>query len=419
MVPDKAERVTITDVDGKDYLDFTSGWSIVNTGYSHPKVVKAVKEQIDRLSYASLTTFTHEPAVLLAERLIELTPGSFPKKVWFGLSGSDAGDCVYKLLPAYTGRHRLISFQGSVHGMTMGGLFLTGHRYAAKFEGSPRVTKVPYPYCYRCPFHQQHPDCGLACLDFLEKQVFATSSPPEETAALVVESVQSDAGDVFPPQGYLPALKELCQKNGIQFVASEVLVGYGRTGSLFAIEHDSVVPDVIILGKPMASGMPLSAVVSRAEILERTGAHLVTTGGNPVSCAAGLATLDVIAEERLADNAVRVGDYMKKRLLEIAERHSLIGDVRGRGLILGTELVRDRKSKEPASKETAKLCYRAWELGLLLHYVGIHSNVVEITPPLILNTEEAEMGLQIYEKALTDVEAGRVLDEKVAPFAGW
>lgn len=420
MVADRAKGVIITDLDGREYLDFSAGWAVANVGYSHPKIVKAVVDQMQKMSFVSFTTVSHEAPVRLAEKLIEVTPGSYPKKVWFGLSGSDASDCVYRLLPTYSHRYRLITFHGSVHGMTIGGMYLTGLKYAAKFDGSPRVTKVPYAYCYRCPFGREYPDCGIACIDFIEKHVFLTSSPPEDTAAMVVEPVQSDAGVIVPPKGFLPKLKELCNKHGIQYVDEEVKVGFGRTGSLFAIEQESVVPDVIELGKPMASGMPLSALVTRAEILDSVvGGPIFTTGGNPVSCAAGLATLEVILEEKLPENARKVGDHMKKRLLEIAKDHPLIGDIRGRGLILGTEFVRDQRSKEPASKETAKVCYRAWELGLLVNYVGLSSNVVEMTPPLILSVEEAEKGMEIFEKAIADVEAGRVPDEKIAAYAGW
>jgi 4-aminobutyrate aminotransferase len=421
LVVESAQGVMITDVDGREYLDFNAGWAVANTGYGHPQILKAVKDQLDKTSFVSTITFLNDQTVKLAERLATITPGNFPKKVWFGLSGSDANDLVFKILPKITGRPRIMSFLGAYHGQTMGSASLSGHKAHTRFPGFANVVKVPYAYCYRCPFSLTYPSCGMYCAnDFIEDYALKTMADPDDLAGLIVEPIQSDGGDVVPPPGYLEELKKLADKHGMLFVVDEVKVGFGRTGKMFAVEHSKVTPDIVVVGKPIASGLPLSAVICRGEMLDTlVGTHLLTTGGNPVSCAAGLATIDVIEREKLADNAAKVGEYMKKRLQEMAKTHQLIGDVRGLGMILGVELVKNRDTKEPATKETAKVCYQAWKRGLITVYVGLNSNVVEITPPLILTIDQAEKGLQIFEQSLSDVEAGKVADSEVSAFAGW
>lgn len=420
MVVEEAEGIIVKDADGFEYIDFLAGWAVANTGHRHPAVIDAIKRQIDKLPFTSFTSFSNEVVVRLAEKLIKITPGRFKKKVWFGHSGSDANDCVFKLVPLYAGRPRLVSFINSYHGQTMGSLSLSGHKAQSKFIGFPNVMKVPYPYCYRCPFNQKYPDCNLYCIDFIKDYIFKTICPPEDVAGLIVEPIQSDGGDIVPPDGFMPKLKKLCEDSGIIFIADEVKVGLGRTGRMFASEHWNIEPNVIVLGKPLASGMPLSACVTQAEILDSAmGAHLFTLSGHPVSCAAALATLDVIERENLIEKAGKMGSYMRRRFEEMKEMYSLIGDVRGKGLIIGVELVKDSSTKEPASVEAAKLCYRAWELGLLLGYVGVYSNVIEITPPLIITEKEADKGLDIFERALKEVVAGEVPDEKIKEYRGW
>jgi len=416
----KARGSLIYDQDGKEYVDFSAMWAVANTGYSHPKIVEAVNRQIGETSFASHTTVVTEPAVALAERLIKLSPGTFEKKVWFGLSGSDANDCVAKLVPLATGRPRMLSFFGAYHGQTMGSLSLSGHTAQAKFIGAGNVVKVPYPYCYRCAFGAEPASCGFVCLDFVENSVFVSVCPPEDTGAVLVEAIQCDGGDVPPPDGYMKRLKALCDKYGIYFIVDEVKIGIGRTGRLFGIEHYDVIPDAIVFGKPIASGLPLSGVIGRKEILDcQVAAHLFTTGGSPVSCAAALTTLDVVEEERLAERAAETGEYILGRLREIQKRVPLIGDVRGKGLVIGVELVTDREKKTPASRETAMVSYQAYKKGLVVFYVGLHSNVLEITPPLVITKEEADRGLEILEEALRDVQEGKVSQEEIARFAGW
>lgn len=418
LAVERGEGCRLFDVDGKSYLDFTAGWALANTGYSHPHVKQAVIEQLNRATFTSLISGMHEPAVKLAERLTGLTPGNFPKKVWFGLSGSDSSETVGRLLPLATGKRRLVSFIGGYHGATAASMSMSAHIAMTQFIGGGNVVKVPYPHPYRCPFGDDTADCAAACIRFLEDYIFKTICPPDDVAGIIVEAVQSDGGDVVPPPNFLPMLADVCRRHNIYLVVDEVKVGMGRTGKMFAFEHAGVVPDAVILGKSLGGGLPLSAVVARRELLD-VGFALFTTTGNALSCAAGLANLEAIEQDGLVGNAATVGAYLHQRLRELQAKHPLIGDVRGLGMIQGVELVSDRATKEPAGKAAAKVCYRAFELGLVLFYVGMASNVLEITPPLLMTTAEVDEGVSILDQALTDVAAGRVSDEKIARFAGW
>ncbi len=419
MVVSRGEGVTLWDVDDREYLDFLAGWAVANTGYCHPRIVEAVTEQVKRVTHVSTTSFPNEESTALAEKLIKITPGKHEKKVIYGHSGSDANDCVFKILPLYTGRPKIISFLGAYHGMTSGSLALSGHTSGAKFPTAGNVVKTPYAYCYRCHLELSYPSCNIRCTDAIEETVLK-SGGATDIAAIILEPAQSDGGDVFPPKEWAAKIRGICDRNRVLLVSDEVKVGFGRTGRMFAIEHSHVVPEIVTVGKSLASGLPLSAVIAEKDILDLPGStHLFTTAGNPICCSAALATIEVIEREHLCEKASERGAYMKKRLNEMAGKHSLIGDIRGEGLILGVELVKDKGTKEPANREAAKVCYRAWENGLILGYVGQNSNIIEITPPLIITEEEAERGLQILEATLSEVEQGRVSDEKIAQFAGW
>lgn len=419
MVVAGGKGVRLWDVEGKEYLDFLAGWAVANTGYCHPRIIEAVTEQLKAVTHVSTASFPNEASTALAEKLIKITPGKQSKKVVYGLSGSDANDCVFKILPLYTGRSKIISFEGAYHGMTSGSLALTGHKAGARFPSLGNVVKTAYAYCYRCPIGMQYPSCNIYCADMIEEKLFKSISP-EDVAGIIIEPIQSDGGDVVPPREWAPKIRQICDRNKIPLVSDEVKVGFGRTGRMFAIEHTDVAPEILTVGKSMASGLPLSAVIAKEDILDMSGAtHLFTTGGNPICCAAALATIEVIEREHLAEKARRTGAYIKKRLNEMMEKHPLIGDVRGQGMILGLELVKNRKTKEPAGREAAKVCYRAWENRLILGYVGLNSNVIEITPPLVMTEEEAEEGLKILEKTITEVKKGKVSEEKIAQFTGW
>jgi 4-aminobutyrate aminotransferase len=417
---ESGEGCRLRDVEGKEYLDFTAGWAVANTGYSHPDVKQAVIEQLNRMTFAGLISVMHQPALQLAERLVELVPGDFRKKVWFGLSGSDASETVGRLLPLATGKRRMVSFIGAYHGSTAASMAMSAHIAQTQFIGGGHVVKVPYPNAYRCPFGDDVGDCAERVIHFLEDYIFKTICPPGDVAGIIVEAVQSDAGDIVPPSHFLPMLEDVCRRHDIYLVIDDVKVGMGRTGEMFSFQHFNVTPDVVILGKSLGGGLPLSAVVARQEILDVGPAlALFTTTGNALSCTAGLATVEAIERDGLVENARRIGAYLHGGLRDLQDKHSLVGDVRGLGMIQGMELVRDPDTKEPASLEAAKVVYRAFELGLLVFYVGMFSNVLEITPPLILTEAEADEGVAILDQALSDVEAGKVSDEAVARYAGW
>ena len=417
----KAEGAKVWDVDGNEYIDFLCGAAVTNIGHRHPRVVSAIKEQCDKFIHNTLAYSYYELAVELAKKLGEITPGSFPKKVAYGLSGSDANDGAIKLARSYTGRTKIIAYLMSYHGTTYGAISLSGitlrmRRRLGPFL--PEIYHVPYPDCYRCLFKLSYPECGLHCLDYIET-LMETIIPPEETAAVFIEPIQGDGGVIVPPDEYLPRLQKLCRDHGILFVDEEVQTGFCRTGRWFAANHWNLEPDIMIIAKAFASGMPISALIAKDEIMDswEAPAHLFTAEANPLSCAAALATIGVMEEERIAERAERMGEYAMKRFREMMDEHELIGDVRGKGLLIGVDLVKDRRTKEPAREETLKVDWRCWEKGLILIHFG--KSVLRIAPPLTISQEELDRGLNIIEEAITDVEKGRVPDEVLKLMIGW
>jgi 4-aminobutyrate aminotransferase len=420
FVVDRGEGAYLFDVEGRRYLDFGAGWSLAHLGYSNELVRNAVVQQLERTMYGGSVSGINLPAVDLAEKLVSLVPGDFEKKVWFGLSGSDASEAAQRLILRATGRGRVISFIGGWHGTTDATMALSAHPSLTGVAGGAHVTKIPYPSPYRNPFGGGSERITDQCLNFLEDYLFTTICPPGEVAAIFAEAVQSDGGDVVPPPDFLPKLRALCDRHGILLVLDEIKVGLGRTGKWFAFEHGDVPADVVLLGKALGGGLPLSAIVARKEILDiGTGLALFTTAGNATSCAAGLATLDVIEREGLVERSAENGRYLLQRLTETLGGYEIVGDVRGLGMICGVELVTDRTSKEPNHSAAAKIVYRAFELGLIVYYAGNWGNVLEITPPLILDRDQIDEGVAILDAAIADVLAGKVSDETVAPYAGW
>ncbi len=412
IVIEKEYGTFMEDVDGNVFIDFLSGAAAAITGYCHPKIGEAVATQVKDATHICDMYHYSKNVIELAEEICRLTPGSFPKKLIWGLSGSDANDGALKVVRHHTRRSRVLSFIGSYHGQTYGALSLSGVFPDMKRGFGPIVEgifHVPFAYCYRCQFGLKHPKCNFHCVNYIEDTVFENLVSPKEVAALFVEPIQGDAGIVVPPPNYFGRLMEMCRSHGILFVADEVQTGWGRTGKPWGLDHFDVQPDVTVLGKGLASGIGLAAIVGRADIMTMPpGSHAMTPAANPIVVAASRATLEVIKEERLIENSARVGNFVMKELQEMSREHELIGDIRGKGLMIGVELVRDRETKEPASEECMKVCYRAFEKGLILPYYGMKRNVVRITPALTLTEEVAKRGLEILEQALKEVESGVV-----------
>jgi 4-aminobutyrate aminotransferase len=399
---------------GREVLDLSSSWGAASLGYAHPAVTDAVTAACANMAGASLLSFPNENAVALAEDLLRLTPGRGDRRVWFGHSGSDANDCALRAVSAATGRARFISFIGSYHGNLSGSMSVSGHTAMTHTLPRAGLVLLPYPDPYRPDFSASE---VLKLLDYQ----FATTCPPDQVAAVFIEPLMSDGGLIVPPPGFLAAIADRCRRHGIQIIVDEVKVGLARSGKLHCFEHEGLTPDVVVFGKGLGGGLPLSAVVGPKHIMDHAPAFAIqTTGGNPVATAAGRAVLRVIAAENLVERAHQIGETLADGLRALGERQPMIGNVRGRGLALGVDLVSDRESREPvAAATTAKVIYRAYQLGAVFFYVGLRANVLELTPPLTLSEAEAREGIEIIDQAMTDVSRGLVSDAEVAPFMMW
>ncbi len=411
----------IEDEDGNKYIDFLSSAAAINTGHCHPKIIQAISEQMENYIHYTPVYMYNKSLVDLANQLIDITPGNFSKKVIFGLSGSDANDGMIKLARSYTGRSKIISFIKSYHGTTYGALSLTAISPAIRKKVGPLlpdIHHIPYPDCYRCDFNHKPKTCNMECLQQL-KTAFKCYLPPEEVAAVIMEPIAGDAGLVVPPKEYIEELYKICKENGILFVSEEVQQGFGRTGKWFGIENFGIIPDAIIMGKSIASGMPLSAIVGREEIMTSLCSlgHAFTTSGNALCCRAALATIDVIKEEKLLERSETLGMYVKERFNNMKRKYKIIGDVRGIGLSIGVDLVIDKKSKIRNHEAAAKICYRCWEKGLMVTFFA--ENVLRIQPPLVIEKEQLDKGMNIIEEAINDYLEGDIPDEVLEIAKGW
>lgn len=402
-----AKGALLTDVEGREYIDFGGGIAVMNVGHSHPKVVQAIKDQADKFTHTCFMVTPYEGPVRLAEKLCAAVPGDFPKAVMFANSGAEAVENAVKIARYYTKKPAIIAFEGGFHGRTLMGMTLTSKVKPYKFglgPFAPEVYRMPYANCYRCPYNLEYPGCGVECADRLQ-DFFINHVAAEQTAAIVIEPVQGEGGFVAPPKEYFKKLKAICTANNVLLIADEVQTGIGRTGTMFAMEQYGVEADLTTVAKSLAAGMPLSAVVGRKEIMDSVHASGIggTYNGNPLACASALAVFDIFAEENLLEKGRRLGQSLRESLLGMQKGCDLIGDVRGLGPMVAMELVKDRKTKEPASAETKELVKYCLDRGLVILACGAYGNIIRFLMPLVITDELLEKGLGIVRDGLAAI----------------
>ncbi|HUS06165.1 MAG TPA: acetyl ornithine aminotransferase family protein [Bryobacteraceae bacterium] len=401
LVASRGEGAIVEDVDGNRFLDFNAGIAVAATGHCHPAVVQAVQRQAGRLIHMSGTDFYYENMVLLAEKLAAITPGQARKRVYFGNSGTEAIEAAFKMARYHSGRQQFIAFFGGFHGRTMGALSLTASKNVQKRGFAPFVPgvhHVEYPNCYRCPYGKTPDSCAVDCAKVIEDVVIKHVVPAEEIAAIFIEPVQGEGGYLVPPQRFMDELQVIARRHGIILVFDEIQSGMGRTGKMFAADHFGAVPDIVTIAKGIASGLPISATVARAEIMNwEPGAHASTFGGNPVAIAAALATIALL-EESLIENAARMGEYIMERIRNWPARFPVVGEVRGLGLMIGIEFVRDQQTKERAPEVRDSIVRMAFERGLLI--LGAGPNTIRLCPPLLITKDQADFAVDTLEECL-------------------
>ena len=404
LVAQSGRGIVVTDVDGNQFYDFSAGIAVTSTGHCHPEVVAAIQKQAAELIHMSGTDFYYESLVTLAERLSKIAPMPGPHKFYYGNSGAEAIECALKLARFHTKRQNIIAFFGAFHGRTMGAMSLTASKPQQRRRFSPLmpgVTHVPYPDLYRGRKDaiQDADTYALNCARFIEEKLFKTTLPPEEVAAIFVEPVQGEGGYVVAPTVFMQELRRICDRHGIMLVVDEVQSGIGRTGKWWAVEHTGVEPDMVCMAKGLASGMPLGVTMTRSEIMDWVpGSHASTFGGNPVCIAAALATLDVIEKEHLLKHTTDVGAHMMKRMSTWPAKLKLVGDVRGRGLMIGCDIVKDKATKEYGSAERDLIIERAFERGVL--FLGCGPSTIRIAPPLVVSKDEADVAVDVLDECV-------------------
>jgi 4-aminobutyrate aminotransferase len=402
----KGKGIVLEDEDGNIFYDFTSGVGVCNTGHCHPHVVEAVTNQTQKLMHFAGTDYYYTAQSRLMERLSKKAPGQKKKRVFFTNSGAESVEAAIKLSRYKTRRPQFLAFIGAFHGRTMGALSLTASRTVHK-EGfqptMPGVEHVPYAYCYRCPYNLEYPSCNMECVKQIENFYMKKVLSPYDVAAFFVEPVQGEGGYIVPPKEFLPMIKALCEKYGVLYVSDEIQAGFGRTGMFFACEHFDVTPDIICCAKGMGSGLPIGCIIADEDLnYPHPGCHSNTFGGNPVCCESSSATIDVIENENLLENATNLGNYMHQGLLDIQKQHSIIGDVRGLGLMQAIEIVKDPTTKEMDPQRRDKICDEMLQMGMITIDCGPSS--IRFIPPLVIKKEEMDVALEIIEKAVAKVE---------------
>lgn len=399
VIIDRAKGACYFDVNGKEYIDCFSGIAVTNVGHCHPEVVAAAKDQMEKLIHCCSYVYYSKPTADLAEKLAQITPGAL-QKTFFGNGGAEAIEGALRLAKQFTGRTEFVALQGSFHGRSYATLSVTGNS-GRKLRGGPYMvgcTFLPAPYCYRCFYELSYPSCNLRCARALEEILLYNTYGC--VAAFIAEPVLGEGGIIVPPEGFFKEVMRILKRHSILFICDEVQTGFGRTGRMFGIEHYGVEPDILVVAKAIAAGLPLSGFIARREVADafRPGDHLSTFGGNPVSCAAALANIRVIEEQGLVRAAEEKGRWFMERLQELASRHSLIGEVRGKGLMIGLELVKDRPSKEPAPEEGKRIRQACLERGILVGLGGIYGNVLRIQPPLVINKDQMQRVIEVLDE---------------------
>jgi 4-aminobutyrate aminotransferase len=403
IVWDHGEGVWVWDVDGNKYIDFTSGVLVTNIGHSHPLHVKAIQQQAERLM--NCYSFPTPERVTLSERLVKLLPSNLVK-VFLLTTGAEATEAALRIAKRFTDKHEVLSFYGGFHGRTYGPISVAGSLGTRRKFGPalPGGIMAPYANCYRCFYDKTFPECQMFCLKQLDRIIESSSSG--DLGAVITEPYQGGAGFIFPPDGWLKSLEKWCQQRGFIFIIDEIQSSFGRTGKMFMIEWEDVRPQMICLGKGLGSGMPASALAGESDIFDcmKPGEMSSTTGGNPLASAACHAVLDIMEQQRLADHALKVGTYLKNRLQALEKKHRYLGDVRGKGLVMGLEIVENKLEKKPSAELARQVIHKGGEYGMLLGKVGLFGNVIRIAPPLVITEAEADIGVAILDKVLTELE---------------
>lgn len=401
LVVASGDGCTIKDEDENEYVDFNAGYGNINVGHSHPLIIESVNQQVKKLiNYSS--AFYSEVSIRLSEELNAIIPGNTDKKIFYSNSGSEAVEAGIKTVMWHTRKHNFLAFQGGYHGSTLGALSFSALKPSSVryFSTACAVNHVPYPYCYRCSFNQKFPECHYWCIDYIDDAVIKSSRA--DFTGILFEPIQAQAGCIVPPPEYFKRLKRLTDRHNILLIDDEVQTSLGRIGRWFGIEAWGVDPDILCLGGSLSSGFPLGTTIANSELMDwDPGSHISTLGGNPVACAAALTVLELIKSEHLLENSTRLGNYILRRLRELAEKYEVIGDVRGKGLMIGLEIVENSTSKEPAPVLAQKIIQKSFRRGVLLAKSG--SSVVQISPPLTINKDLLDQGMQIIESAISEV----------------